>query len=159
MVAPAARGTPRDLDLYTQAPPPFSDVLPTRTFSGAPGKASSEIVAMMIGANGRTYTWYGDGTTVTGDVGELDSIRAPRTFSAPLGKTVDDTVAVSNRVGGGVVAYYRDGTFSEGTVRDLDSYAAPRAFQTGSGRTPEEILDIDIYSDGRTVTLFEHPRY
>jgi hypothetical protein len=150
-------GTWSDLDAYSQVngPAPMPDLMPTRSFAGASGKAHSTIVAMLISPAGKTHTWYADGTAVIGSIGDLDSVQPPAPYRLPPGKSPRDIVAIASRPAGGVSAYYRDGTVSEGWFDDLDLYRAPRPFQTGNGREPGEILGIDTLNNGRTVTLFE----
>jgi hypothetical protein len=150
-------GTRADLDAFSQVTGPFAvpDLMPTQMFSGAAGRAHSQIVAVMIDHGGDTHTWYADGTTVAGTRTDLDSVQPPRRYLLPPGKVPGDIVAIAARPGGGVLAYYRDGTVSEGVFDDLDAYLAPRPFETGNGRQPGEILGIDTLSDGRTVTLFD----
>jgi hypothetical protein len=154
-------GTRFDLDLYSHAsgPAPIPDVMPTRFFSGVPGKSPSHIVAMMIDPNGNVFTWYDDGTEAMGSVSNLDFVHGPQTYTLPPGKTPHDIVGIAARPAGGVLAYYRDGTVSAGLFFDLDLFAPPTPFQTGNGRSPKDILGIDTYSDGRTLTLFKHPTF
>lgn len=148
-------GTRNDLDAFSQAPGPGSDLLPTQVFRGAEGKAHSRIVAMMIYTNGRVYSWYEDGTTYVGSPDDLDLFHGARTFSLPPGKQVTDLVAIASRPAGGVIAYYRDGTKSEGTATDLDAYSALTSIDLGA-RDPQDILAVDTLANGQTVTLFAH---
>jgi hypothetical protein len=149
-------GNSADLDAHSQVdgPAPLPDLMPTRFFSGAAGKTHAQIVGMMISPLGDTHTFYADGTTVVGTVGDLDAFRDPEPYRLPAGKSPRDIVAISSRPAGGVYAYYRDGTVSAGWYDDLGVFWPPRPFQIANARRPDEILGIDTFSNGQPLTVF-----